>query len=157
MTKSKPRGVNNFNTTTHPLTFLLIPLLPLYLSLLSIMFSSPAPRATPRKSVFRGRGDTASVSRGTPSIASASEREPLTPSHRSSRLNALKRAASPTSTAGETARTARYEEGGERVFLAKDQRGEIYSLGGLPREVQQIVKNSGRSCYWPYGWVREGC
>lgn len=106
------------------------------------MFSSPA-RPTPRKSIFRGRGDTASVSRGTPSVISEREHQLATPS-RPSRVNALKRAASPTSTAGETSRTAmRYEEGSERIHFGKDERAEIYSLGGLPREVQTIVKNSG--------------
>lgn len=77
----------------------------------------------------------------------------MTPSiQRGGRLNNLKRAASPTSTAGETSKTARYDDSGERVYLARDERTEVYSLGALPREAQQIVKNSGMSISarsWP--------
>jgi hypothetical protein len=91
------------------------------------------------------------MSRGTPSIYSepASERErvePGTPSARSSRL-AISRA-SPTSTAGETMRTVRADDqGGEKVYWARNERVAISSAGQLPREVQALVKDSGGCSY----------
>lgn len=126
------------------------------------MFSSPAPRATPRKSIYRRAGDPGSASRagssvlGTPSLYSererGREREPATPSARgaSSRIATL-REASPVSTSGvtaggETVRTARYDAVGEwsdKVYWSRDERMAVSALGGLPREVQDVVKRSG--------------
>jgi nuclear pore complex protein Nup133 len=119
------------------------------------MFNSPAPRQTPRRGVNRPR-DSVSLSRGTPSIFSDQQDAqslqpnrypiaPLTPSIRGSRLAVARGLPpSPTSSAGETIRTARAEtDSYERVIWAKNDRTVVSSAGGLPKEVQSIIKQSG--------------
>nr|XP_019048984.1 hypothetical protein I302_02764 [Kwoniella bestiolae CBS 10118]OCF27914.1 hypothetical protein I302_02764 [Kwoniella bestiolae CBS 10118] len=108
------------------------------------MFNSPSTRATPRKAASR-----ASVARSrhqTPSIfaESASLSQAPTPSVRSSRLAVVKRGASPTSSAGDTIRTTRPDEGHEkdRVFWSRDERHLVSSLGSLPKEVASLIKGS---------------
>nr|XP_019002973.1 uncharacterized protein I203_04767 [Kwoniella mangroviensis CBS 8507]OCF66434.1 hypothetical protein I203_04767 [Kwoniella mangroviensis CBS 8507] len=108
------------------------------------MFSSPSTRATPRKAASR-----ASLARSrhqTPSIfaESASLSQAPTPSVRSSRLAVVKRGASPASSAGDTVRTTRQDEGYERdrVSWSRDERHLVSSLGPLPKEVASLVKSS---------------
>ncbi|WWC86014.1 uncharacterized protein L201_000885 [Kwoniella dendrophila CBS 6074] len=108
------------------------------------MFNSPSTRATPRKAASR-----ASVARSrhqTPSIfaESASLSQAPTPSARSSRLAVIKRGTSPTSSAGDTVRTTRLEEGHEkdRVYWSRDERHLVTSLGPLPKEVASLIKSS---------------
>ncbi|ORX35321.1 Non-repetitive/WGA-negative nucleoporin C-terminal-domain-containing protein [Kockovaella imperatae] len=113
------------------------------------MFSSPAPRATPRR---RARESMSVSSRATPSLYSESEAGtgtlkrsnslryggPLTPSVRSARVNALRRREeSEVSSAGETIRTARMDLGdGSGLIYARDERLCVSNVGGLPREAQ---------------------
>ncbi|WWC66609.1 uncharacterized protein I206_100512 [Kwoniella pini CBS 10737] len=108
------------------------------------MFNSPSTRATPRKA--NSRASVARSRHQTPSIfaESASLSQAPTPSIRSSRLAVVRRGASPTSSAGDTVRTTRVEEGYEkdRVFWSKDERHLVSSLGPLPKEVASLVKNS---------------
>ncbi|WRT63927.1 uncharacterized protein IL334_000854 [Kwoniella shivajii] len=108
------------------------------------MFNSPSTRATPRKAASR-----ASVARSrhqTPSIfsESASLAQAPTPSIRSSRLAVVKRGASPTSSAGDTVRTTRIDEGYEkdRVFWSRDERHLVASLGQVPKEVASLIRGS---------------
>lgn len=121
-----------------------------------VMFNSPAPRQTPRRGVNRPR-ESVSLSRGTPSIFSDQQDAqsiqpnrypiaPLTPSIRGSRLAVARGLPpSPTSSAGETIRTARAEtDSYERVIWAKNDRTVVSSAGGLPKEVQSIIKQSGK-------------
>ena len=137
------------------------------------MFSSPAPRATPRRrardsvSISRSNralssyvdSDAGSVS-GAGSIATSTSRHnltlihahaPLTPSIRSGRLNVLRRGGgggSPTSSAGETIRTLRVDgDGLDQAIWARDERLCISSAGRLPREVQSVVKRAGKLLY----------
>ncbi|RXK40460.1 hypothetical protein M231_02293 [Tremella mesenterica] len=106
------------------------------------MFNSPAPRHTPRRG---GSLAPPSIRRGTPSVFSERDRDrdfPLTPSVRSSRLPPIRRV-SPTSSAGDTIRTARHEvEQYEKVYWSKDATHAVSSAGPLPREVQQLVKGA---------------
>jgi len=110
------------------------------------MFGTPTNR--PRRGRPTG---THSVNRGTPSIFSERDRrdrEPLIPSVRSSRFGGPSRSqiapASPVSSTAETLRTGRAEiEGHEKHVWSKDDRHEVTSAGSLPKEVQQIIKNSG--------------
>lgn len=96
------------------------------------MFTSPAPRNTPRRGTSRA------------SISVYSEHVPPTPSIRSSRLRPP---LSPTSSAGETTRTVRGEgEGSDRVYWSRDERCSVASVGALPREVASVVKRSGMFC-----------
>ena len=112
------------------------------------MFNSPAPRLTPRRAPSRLR-DSVSHSRGTQSIFSESEVRSRHDTHApsvSSRLAVPRgQAASPTSSAGDTIRTGRGEvEGYEKVMWARDERFAVGSAGALPREVQAVVKQTGK-------------
>ena len=138
------------------------------------MFSSPAPRATPRRrpreslSISRSNRalsryadtDAGSVSGITSTSASRHglARGPLTPSLRSGRLNVLRRGGgSPTSSAGETIRTLRVEgDGLDQAVWARDERLCVSSAGKLPREVQSIVKRTGQ-CLFIIRWHRRFC
>jgi nuclear pore complex protein Nup133 len=50
---------------------------------------------------------------------------------------------SPTSSAGETVRTIRNDDGVERLYWSRDERVAVTSAGQLPREVQALVKSLG--------------
>lgn len=80
--------------------------------------------------------------------ATSRDRGDATPSVRSSKLGTVlgKRAASPTSSAGETSR-ARYDEtatgpAGERVWWARTGRYGAWNMGRVPREVQLVLKGA---------------
>ncbi|OCF44072.1 hypothetical protein I317_02025 [Kwoniella heveanensis CBS 569] len=127
------------------------------------MFNSPSTRATPRRAGSRASlAPRSTTKQATPSIfsesASLTSHAHPTPSVRS-RLSALPapsqagrreraRGGSPTSSAGETVRTINNNvEGGSggyesRVYWSKDERHLVASLGGLPKEVANLLKGS---------------
>jgi nuclear pore complex protein Nup133 len=125
------------------------------------MFSSPAPRATPRKSLYRPPGSASRAGTATPSLASErgdkrererERREPATPR---SRIVAL-RGASPgaSSIGGESTRTLRHDDAVDQMYWARDERCAVSSLGPLPREVQDVIRRSGRllvGLWWVQG------
>jgi nuclear pore complex protein Nup133 len=120
-------------------TFRLFPfataLLPLQLR--SEMFNSPASRLTPRRNPGKPRESLAPSSRAQ-SVFSESLAAP-TPR---SRLAVSRVPPSPTPTIAETLRTVREVDGFERVTWSKDCWHEVYSAGGLPKEVQKLLKAS---------------
>ncbi|WVQ93625.1 hypothetical protein IAU59_000701 [Kwoniella sp. CBS 9459] len=129
------------------------------------MFNSPSTRATPRRAGSRASlAPRTTTKQATPSIfsESASLAPHPTPSARS-RLSLLptqqgqsrrerereresQRGGSPTSSAGETVRTINNNaaESGydSRVYWSKDERHLVASLGGLPKEVANLIKGS---------------
>lgn len=101
------------------------------------MFNSPASRLTPRWNPGKPRESLAPTSR----VQSVFSENLAAPTPRS-RLAVSRIPASPTSTVAETIRTVREVDGFERVTWSKDARHEIYSAGGLPKEVQKLLKAS---------------
>ena len=116
-------------------------LFPLSLSNRDRMFNSPASNFTPKRGVTRPRDSLSVASRATPSLFSeARATAGLTPA-RPARLAALAQVpASPTSSVGETIRTIRESDGSNNITWAKDGYAEVYSAGGLPRELQAYLK-----------------
>lgn len=110
------------------------------------MFSSPARpvKGTPRRGVSRAPR--------TPSVLAERDREVIPPpsTARSNRLAHLRREDSPTaSSVAETTRTVRELEGYDKISWSKDDRRVVSSLGGLPKEVNGIIRSLGVSSHAP--------
>lgn len=110
------------------------------------MFSSPARpiKGTPRRGVSRAPR--------TPSALAERDREAIPPpsTARTNRLAQIRIEDSPASTAAETIRTTREVEGYDKVSWSRTGRRAVSSLGGLPKEVNGIIKSLGvlRSLRW---------
>ena len=132
------------------------------------MFTSPTPRATPRKSAFRTPGSAlragTSATIGNPSLYSdrvGRDRDLATPSRTGGpRVLALHSASPTRSVASESVRTiggssGRYDVGEyEKVYIGRDDRMGLTALGGLPREVQEVVDQAGMSTSMRSGRVQ---
>jgi len=117
------------------------------------MFSSPA---RPIKGTPRRTGNLSRAPR-TPSVFLEREREheaiPPPSTARTNRLAHLRRDDSPSTSVAETVRTVREVEGYERISWSRDERRAVNSLGGLPKEVNALVKSLGE---FRWSWAELG-
>lgn len=132
-----------------PVQYLLIAACSIYSGHYSLaMFSSPGPRATPRRSM-KPRESLARP----PTLLDRATAETPTGSRTAVWRGRLDR--SPTASVADSTRAgtavaisapaSRHEDALDRTFWSRDERRAIVSAGGLPKEVVALIKASGMS------------